>query len=264
MADLEKAIAYVQHHGTLVEQAQLRYVLTGSTVSPEICAAFLKDQRPDGSWSAFWAPHAASIDATCYHLIQAEYMGLLAPMHPALARAIMFLQQRQSVEGYWEEDVQLRDVAPPWAMPGDLAAILYLTANCGFCLARLAGTKESGLAASAYLSRYLKDDGTLPSFVHTQWLAASLWYYLDQYEPAYRVFSSLQKRLEGDVSAGNLVWLIASLHDARIPMKHPLLENATHLLEQKQKEDGRWESDDGPPFDVRTTLEVIRVMLLGK
>ncbi len=264
MADLEKAIAYVQHHGTLVEQAQLRYVLTGSTVSPEICAAFLKDQRPDGSWSAFWAPHAASIDATCYHLIQAEYMGLLAPMHPALARGIMFLQQRQSAEGYWEEDVQLRDVAPPWAMPGDLAAILYLTANCGFCLARLAGTKESGLAASAYLSRYLKDDGTLPSFVHTQWLAASLWYYLDQYEPAYRVFSSLQKRLEGDVSAGNLVWLIASLHDARIPMKHPLLENATHLLEQKQKEDGRWESDDGPPFDVRTTLEVIRVMLLGK
>ncbi len=138
MADLEKAIAYVQHHGTLVEQAQLRYVLTGSTVSPEICAAFLKDQRPDGSWSAFWAPHAASIDATCYHLIQAEYMGLLAPMHPALARAIMFLQQRQSAEEYWEEDVQLRDVAPPWAMPGDLAAILYLTANCGFCLARLA------------------------------------------------------------------------------------------------------------------------------
>src|SRR6266704_922017 len=201
MADLEKAIAYVQHHGTLVEQAQLRYVLTGSTVSPEICAAFLKDQRPDGSWSAFWAPHAASIDATCYHLIQAEYMGLLAPMHPALARAIMFLQQRQSAEEYWEEDVQLRDVAPPWAMPGELAD---------------------------------------------------------------RVFSSLQKRLEGDVSAGNLVWLIASLHDARIPMKHPLLENATHLLEQKQKEDGRWESDDGPPFDVRTTLEVIRVMLLGK
>ncbi len=47
MADLEKAIAYVQHHGTLVEQARLRYVLTGSTVSPEICAAFLKDHtRP--------------------------------------------------------------------------------------------------------------------------------------------------------------------------------------------------------------------------
>ena len=264
MADLEKAIAYIQHHGTLVEQAQLRYVLTGSPVSPEICAAFLEDQHPDGSWSAFWAPHAASIDATCYHLIQAEYMGLLAPMHPALARAIMFLQQRQSVEGYWEEDVQLRDVAPPWAMPGELAATLYLTANCGFCLARLAGTKESGLAASAYLSRYLKDDGTLPSFVHTQWLAASLWYYLDQYEPAYRVFSSLQKRLAGDVSAGNLVWLIASLHDARVLMTHPLPVNALQLLEQKQKEDGRWESDDGPPFDVRTTLEAIRVLWFGK
>ena len=195
MADLESAIAYVQYYGSPIEQAQLRYVLTGSPVSPEICAAFLEDQYPEGSRSPFWPPHAASIDATCYHLIQAEYMGLLA---------------------------------------------------------------------SAYLLRYLKDDGTLPSFVYTQWLAASLWYYLDQHEPAYRVFSSLQKRLEGDVSAGNLVWLIASLYDARVPMTHPLLENVTHLLEQKQKEDGRWESDDGPPFDVRTTLEVIRVMLLGK
>ncbi len=56
MADLEKAIEYIQHHGTLVEQAQLRYVLTGSPVSPEICSAFLEDQHPDGSWSPFWAP----------------------------------------------------------------------------------------------------------------------------------------------------------------------------------------------------------------
>jgi len=189
-------------------------------------------------------------------------MGLLPPMHPALTCAIMFLQQRQSAEGYWEEDAQLRDVAPPWAMPGDLAATLYLTANCGFCLARLAETKENGLAASAYLLHYLKDDGSLPSFTHTRWLAASLWYYLDQHELAYRVFSSLQKHLEGDTSAGNLIWLIASLHDAGVPMTHQLLENAVQVLELKQKEDGRWESDDGPPFDVRTTLEAIRALRL--
>ena len=262
MADLEKAIAYVQHHGSPVEQAQLRYLLTGLPIAPEICAAFLKDQHPDGSWSPFWAPHAASIDATCYRLVQAEYMGLLAPMHPALERAIMFLQQRQSAEGYWEEDAQLHDVAPPWAMPGDLAATLYLTANCGFCLARLAGTKENGLTASAYLLRYPTDDGSLPSFTHTRWLAASLWYYLDQHEPAHRVISSLQKRLEGDASAGNLIWLIASLHDAGVPMTHPLLENALQVLKQKQGQDGRWASDDGSPFDARTTLEAIRVLRL--
>src|SRR6266699_3891148 len=156
MADLEKAIAYVQHHGTLVEQARLR------------------------------------------------------------------------------------DVAPPWAMPGDLAAILYLTANSGFCLARLA--LPEGLWHSPLLRTY--PVARCESLVLSRSIRTGL------------------PRLFVPAKAPGRRCL--SLHDARIPMKHPLLENATHLLEQKQKEDGRWESDDGPPFDVRTTLEVIRVMLLGK
>jgi hypothetical protein len=149
---------------------------------------------------------------------------------------------------------------PPWAVPGDLAARLYLTANCGFWLAALADPSEHARRAAGYLPRYLDEAGQLPTFVHAQWLAAGLWYRL-HYQEASRVFSSLAQRLT-DLPASNLAWLLSTLLLAGMLADHPLIQEAASRLEQQQEPDGRWASEDGPSRDVHTTLEAMRVLRL--
>lgn len=102
-------------------------------------------------------------------------MGLEAS-EPAITRAVEFLAQRQRADGNWEEDAALASLAPPWAKPGDEFVMLYLTAICGFWLAVLVEGKERASRAASYLYPYLDvDDGRLPSFLHTHWLAGGLW-----------------------------------------------------------------------------------------
>jgi len=128
--DLEKAVAFVTDRGNEIEQARINYVLANERPSELIVGKLFAGQRPDGSWSPFWANDYSSLDATCFRLAQAEQLGLTKE-EPAIIRAIRFLAQRQTPDGSWEEDEQIADLAPPWTVPGTVETRLYLTANCG-------------------------------------------------------------------------------------------------------------------------------------
>src|SRR5690242_7232700 len=134
-ADQARAIAFVQTHGNASERSRLRFLLEDTRPTKEEEAVILAGQRPDGGWAPFWAADYSSIDATCFRLAQAEQGGI-APEHEAIQRAVRFLRDRQRTNGSWEEAAAMADVAPPWAMPGDFAARLYLTANCAYWLAK--------------------------------------------------------------------------------------------------------------------------------
>ena len=265
---VERAAEYVQQHGDALQKAWLRYMLYSEPMPEEMVESFLAGQRADGGWPPFWAPDATSVDATCYRLTQAQQMNLFSThaQHPALARAVAFLRERQHADGHWAEDAALREVAPPWAQPDDPAAILYLTANCGFLLAslerwhHLEGGLEAGWSASRYLLARVQADGTLPSFLHTHWLAAGLWYLLDERKAYVWMHEILAQRLLNGMSSGNLVWLINTLLEAGV-RDHAVLTSAVALLIAAQREDGSWPSDDGPQFDATTTIEAIAALM---
>src|SRR5262245_31688060 len=179
--DFERAVAFVREQGDEFDHARLDLLLgEGTLMAPEQEQRFLAGQRRDGGWPPFWAPEYSSLDATCYRLSQGEGLQL-GFFHPAFARAADFLRSRQRSDGSWEEDDAVREVAPLWARPGELAPRLYLTANCGWWLANasLGGafvtTDEAAKRAGAYLERHLAQDGMFPSFLHAHWLAAGLW-----------------------------------------------------------------------------------------
>ncbi len=253
-------MSFATARGGVVEKARLGYLLTQEPPSAEAVAVLVADQRSDGGWPASWAHGASSLDATCFRLAQAVQIGITAE-EPAIARALTFLAQRQRSDGSWEEEVQ-RAVAPFWVKPGDQAATLYLTANSGFWLAVLARPSAGALLAAGYLAACLSSDGHLPSFLHTHWLAGGLWWRLGQYERAEGVFRYLRKRLTADVAASNLGWLVNALHAVGVPSSHPLIEAAASLLERHQRADGSWPSEDGPDYDVHSTLEATRALRL--
>jgi hypothetical protein len=257
--NVESALAFVAHHGNEVEQARLRYLLAQEAPSQNVISRLLAGQRDDGGWAPFWAADRSSLDATCFRLAQAEQLGINY-LHSAIARAVKFLTLCQQADGSWEEDAAAAADAPRWVKPGDVATRLYLTANCGFWLA-LSGEHDGATKAAAYLQARLDENGHMPSFPHTHWLAAGVWYRLKWQEPAERVARHLGQQLT-KLAASNLAWLIITLRSAGVPACHTLVNQATLLLEHKQHQDGRWPSEDGADWDVHATLETLRALRL--
>lgn len=255
--NLERAIQFIKKNGNEVEQARLNYVLSNERPSEEITAKLFAGQRSDGGWSPFWADDYSSLDATCFRLAQAEQLGITESEFPVM-RALNFLAQRQSSDGSWEEEMKVIDSAPPWAKPGEVAAKLYLTANCGLWLALLGNLDNRAAKAAEYLQIHLDQDGHLPSFLHAHWLAGGLYHKLS-WQASIRILEYLSSRIN-DLATSNLSWLITTMCAAGVSPKHSLLEKAASLLEQNQKDDGHWESEDGSSHNVHSTLEAIRAL----
>lgn len=255
----QAAIAFVRAHGGSVEQARLDYLLNGEPPDAAIVQQILSGQRADGGWSPFWASDYSSLDATCFRLAQAEQAGM-SGKEPAVRHALDFLALHQRDDGSWEEAEHVAEFAPPWAIPGNQAARLYLTANCGFWLAVWAEAHTHASRAADYLQQYLGDDGQLPTFLHAHWLAAGLLYRLGGQE-AKRVFTYLERQLPV-LAASNLAWLLSTLLLAGTPSEF-IIKQAASLLEQQQEQDGRWPSEDGPERDVHATLEALHVLRLS-
>src|SRR5262245_40422097 len=213
------AALYVEQHGDPVQRARLRYIYSAQSPTADAIRLALAGQRADGGWQPPWAPNYSAIDATCYHLAQAEQLGLDAT-EPALLNALHFLAGRQQADGAWEEEPDQASAAPPWALPGSREARLYLTANAGYWLARLApasmgSLRESAGRGSNILLLYLGGRDRLPSFLQADWLAAGMWQCLGRADLASRTYAFLESRVP-EMGAGNLAWLISTLRGAGV------------------------------------------------
>ena len=266
-AIVDRAAAFIRAHGDELDRIRLdRMIGKGAVLADAQKQRFFAGQRSDGGWPPFWAPDYSGLDATCYRLAQGE--GLEIPLRrPPFRRAIDFLRSCQRPDGSWEEDEAMRDPAPMWAIPGELASRLYLTANCGWWLANatLSGsvtTDEAAIRAGAYLEHHLAQDGALPSFLQTHWLAVGLWILLGCDDLAYRTLDYLASRLDATTPANLLVWALTTLGWRGIPVDHPFGEKATTLLIAQQCADGGWASDENTASDAYVTCEALRGLLL--
>jgi hypothetical protein len=258
--NLESAVAFVQNNGNPVELARLRHTLYGEPVPSEVLRDLFSGQHAEGGWTPFWAPHYSSLDATCFRLAQAEQLGVPAS-EAAVLRAISFLLRRQSPDGYWEEDEDVASSAPFWVKPGDIPARLYLTANCGYWMAMYGNDDQAAIRAADYLQNRLEPDGRLPSFNQANWLAGGLWFRLERFEAAEKVFAGLQARLT-ELPVSNLAWMMTTLLSAGVTAHEPVIQSAAEILVHRQNPDGSWAADEDSGQQVHVTLEVLRALRL--
>ena len=236
--DLVSAAAFVEADGAPLDRARLRALLHGETAPPEA----LPRANDDGGFPAFWSGGASSLDATCSMLDRLSDLGDEAAT--IRARAILFLQAHRHRDGWWEEDASFAEQAPPWTRPGDEAATVYLTANCGYWC--------DNARAADWLAARVSPDGRLPSFVQAHWLAAAL---LRRHAlpAAFPLVRHLAGRVD-ELGPAALAWLASTLP------AEPVGAVARMLLANRQEPDGRWRSEDGEAFDVATTLAALRVL----
>jgi hypothetical protein len=239
--DLVRAAAFVETAGSPLDRARLRALLHGEPATPEA----LPRANDDGGYSASWSGEASSLDATCSALDRLSDLGDEAAT--LRARAILFLQARRRRDGWWQEDPSLAAQAPPWAMPGDEAATVYITANCGYWC--------DNARAADWLGARVSADGRLPSFLEAHWLAAAL-LRRHAHAAAFPLVRHLAARI-GELGPTDLAWLASSLP------AEPVAAVARELLAARQEPDGRWRSEDGEAFDAATTVAAVRVLRSG-
>lgn len=269
MVDIDAAIGYVVAHGDPVERARLSYLRTGALPSQRVLDRIEAGQAPTGGWPASGDGTVASVDATCFRLAELDDLGSLHT--PFAVRAAQWLVDVQRPEGSWEEEQSLAAEAPPWAMPGDPEARLYLTAVAGFWLTvaeagrrpRFAPQDGSGpyaralRSAAQFIVANLLPDGTWPSFLATGWHAIGLLHDQAFFYEAARIQYVLGDRLPG-MSPADVASMAAALRRIGTGDDSWLLDAARKRLADTQRSDGGWDSDEGPIFDVHTTLTAIR------
>jgi hypothetical protein len=264
MADLDAAIGYVVAHGDFVDRARLSWLRSGISPPQDVFDKVELGQTREGGWPALWADAVASVDATCFRLAELDDLGALE--RPAAQRALEWLSAKQRPDGTWEEDESLAEAAPSWAQPGDPEARLYLTTNAAFWLAvtssrHAADDPRATLvvrAAEAFRAA-LRPDGTWPSFLAAGWLGGALLYRLGWFYEAAQIQVVLSERLS-TMSSADTAWLAATLRRVGMSNDDWVVQSAKRRLSETQRGDGSWESDDGPAFNVHTTLAAIRAL----
>jgi hypothetical protein len=113
--------------------------------------------------------------------------------------------------------------------------------------------------AARYVVSRLRPDGTWPSFLAAGWHAAGLLHEQEYFYESARIQLVLGDRLP-DMSPADAASMAAALRRLGLG-DDGLLANARKRLGETQRTDGGWDSDEGPVFDVNTTLIAIRGML---
>ena len=269
MADVDAAIGYVVAHGDSVDRARLSYLRSGAMPSIDILEKAEFGDLPDGGWPALSSSAIPSVDATCFRLGELADLGALN--RPAAKAALAWLARSQYPEGYWQEHESLGAVAPPWAMPGDPEATVYQTVQAAYWLAVSAPPQRvyseepdyeyfpNVVLAGEAFKTTLAPNGAWPSYLAAGWLGCALLYHLGSFYESAQMQVILAERVR-DMSPSDVASLTASLRRVGLSQDDWLLQSAYRRLTDTQRHDGAWESDDGPAFDVHSTLVAIRAL----
>ena len=268
VVDIDAAIGFVVAHGDPVERARLTYLRTGQQPPDYIIDRIATGQTAHGGWPASGDGTIPSVDATCFRLSELDDLGGLHG--PAVERALAWLAAVQRADGSWQEDEVLAAEAPVWAMPGDPEATFYLTSLAGFWMTVAefeehphgveAQTYGAQMAAAArYVLDQLRPDSTWPSFLAAGWHAAGLLSGQQYFYESARIQLVLGDRLP-DMTPPDIASMVATLRRVGLD-EDGLLQNARKRLGEAQRNDGGWDSAEGPLFDVHATLTVLRALL---
>ena len=261
LAELQSAIDYVRRHGTPLEKARLEHIVYGEPAPDDVRQQLERSQRSDGGWAAIWAPEYSSLDATCYQLAQAEELGIdLRSL--MVVDAIRFLAERQRFDGSWEEEAAEAEHAPLWARPGEDVAKLYVTANCAFWVAMTGLIPSAAHDAALLLSFHLDENGMMPSFTQTHWLATALWRHQEMDDETLKGLTYLRGRVP-DLSAGNLAWMILALRQGGVSAEHDAVGAGVERLISLRDPAGHWPPDEGADNAAHVTVEAIRALQMG-
>jgi len=266
--DLNRAVDYVYKSGDKAAYAIVRLATKGAKPTDSDTMPLLSAQTEDGGWPfLFQDANPLTVNDTLFALEQLLGLGL-ADSNP-VDRGVKFLAKWQKGGGMFDENpalLRLPDV-PFWMLPGDVKTQLFLTASAGFLIARVNPNDPAVAKATAYLQANQGPDGTFDSYLHTHWLALSLFKLkLGKLAPSVQLIYNYLFSLDfAEWAPSQLAWMLKDLAIAGYTPGEPLPERVIESLYSRQRMDGGFDSEEGVESAMPTVEAIVayRLMRLG-
>jgi hypothetical protein len=263
MVNVEKAIAFVQANGDIIEQARLASVLWGKRPDKSVLQKIAGMQKPDGGF-AYWIKDFSTICDPVFVLTWFDDFSIRSGTF--VKRAIKFLLTHQKEDGGWDELEKVKETnPPPFLMPGEINTRVWITANCAHWFVRLgyAEPPEAKGCPVKFLLAHRESSGRLIGYLRATWDALVLFSYHPG--PDSNVFKQTLNIIEKEFSpkkweGSYLAWLGCCLRDAGLPANHSLVKQCLSELLKKQRLDGSWDSEDGEKYAANATVQALRVI----
>jgi hypothetical protein len=261
--DVERAIAYVQAQGNVVERARLAAILWEEPPPDMVLEALAALQKADGGF-AYWVPEASNISDTAYVL--AWFDDLRVYRGSIVDPACRFLLDRQREGGGWDEVAAVRAWNPPeWMVPGRIETRVWLTAYCAHVLIRFGYAEAEGTRCPTdFLLAHCDASGRLAGYLRATWIALPMlaFYPGPDSGPFRRAMAVVESSYVPDWEGAYLAWLLRCLQDAGLGGDHPLVVRCLADLARKQRADGSWEPEkgEGEAHAVNATLGALRAL----
>ena len=264
--NLTAAIQYVSENGTILEQARLLRLLMGVDPTPEAYQKLIDSQNPDGGFPSRPKPGSkSSVDSTLTAVWQFDELGLTEL--PSAQAALAFLRTVQQDDGGWDENPDLPEHdLPPWIQPGQPATRLYLSSYAAYWLGCFGDPTGADLRRGLdYIAAHQKPDGSIPGYMHNNWLAAAAFRFGADHDRGYtqnagRVIAALAARPWSDWADSQVGWALDCILRAGLPQDHPFVQSALAELIRRQAADGSWASEAGPSFAASATVGALKVL----
>lgn len=263
MVNFEKAIAYVQVKGDMVERARLTCLLQEKLPQNSMLQRLEQMQNPDGGF-AYWIKDFSTVCDTVYILTWLDDLSL----HDGalVDRAFDFLLKHQNEDGGWDEIEEVRKINPPdFLLPGQIKTRVWLTAYCAHWFVRFGRAEPPGAKGcpAKFLIAHREASGRLAGYLRATWDALVLFSYhpgTDSDEFA-QTLEAIKREFTPERWEGSyLAWLLCCLRDAGLSSEDPFVRRCLDELIHMQRRDGSWESEDGKQFAANATIEALRVL----
>jgi hypothetical protein len=257
---MKKAIDFIYSNGTPMEIARLDSILKRNPSN--VLGIIQALQNRDGGFPYNMDPGTPStLNTTEFVLVWLHDLALLDS--EVGTKAFQFMLSLQHQDGTWDEpDKILLYDPPPWMVPHNDYAIAFTTANSAFWLGVKGLKTEPFHRACTFLKSSQDKSGKFPGFIHTTWISTAVlamekdW----TFNPVVRALSYLDGLSLEQWEASQISWMLWYFALADIPSEIPFLRKAVAELLTRQKEDGRFASEDGDSFSVNSTLEAVKII----
>jgi hypothetical protein len=262
--DVALAIAFVEENGAELDKARLRRLLSGVDLDSALVRSFLGPQNEDGGFPCRRVEgNPSCIHSTLNALWRLDELEMLGT--PPAEDALSYLLEVQRDDGGWDEDESVIEYGvPPWAVPGDLRARLYLSALSTYWLVAGGCAEDPALErAFDFLLAHQDEMGRFHGFLHSTWIGTgALLMAGERYsEAAQKGLQALADEPISEWVDSQICWALDCLGRAGLPQDHPFVVDCLDQLARRQRDGGGWASEDGQDHAVGATIEAVKVFM---
>lgn len=265
--NLEKAVQFIDNHGTLFQKSWFNSVVLEKDVSKTL-KLIREFQNRDGGFVGIdpdYNGEISSITCTIIALKKLEFLDL--KHHYILELIRKYIKSTQTAQGYWDENEGiLKNNIRRWYVPNYTPNKIWYTNGLLRYIKSFFPEEKNVIEKAIHYLKSIWSGDEFKGYYHNNFMGIvnfSNWN--DTLE--YNIYKSCMKNLYNSMENYDyydLVWAMQSLAFLKNPLLEKIMSKGLYLIMYSQMEDGGFPSKYGMNQRVYSTIESIALLLKCK